>query len=751
MYCLGYRLNGWMLQMSKSRIALTYNILILISVSCQEVYSSTHLELTTSNACTQCECKAGEYANDFVVCDGEKIGRKEINILTLPHYINSIEVSNFAQVYFKRGAIRISEDRKFSIKVKNVKFTQMDDKSLTLISPSSRLQLFIEKVNELNLKRRFVSAKAGNVEVSIDLVDTVSVEGRAFDVLDRISMKSVNTLKLEQLSFKPNVSPPLQQPQFIAEFMNIQDISSIPPDSFPSAARISFTFSNISDIETNAFSGNQMSNLTFKNSSIDRIHTHAFPGKSLIVQLQFHSCALSSISEKAIASAISLLEVIDCKITSISEEAFHCPVAKVILYHSTFSTISTRTFLFQSWSNLTIELNQFKFVESGAFEEISGSGPDTKFSFKGNHIHYANQNALRLQKLHSNIEADVSNNVFHKECECDYHNWLDKVCSPENSKNPETFDFRGLIQNTSLCAVPSFATGCFDKKEYVSITSYIRISCGYEYNEEYSDEVCIGTSLSTAWDNFQEQLEVTTNKGILLIVLLFVLASSLVVGILTLFRWIVYSFQMRGKYADNDDEWNFTKVEERLITNGSDEDINPTSLNGSLIQHYESLPLTTTEVLMESTPSSSPTKITNPDTINKDPKSNKSSIKSSPMHHNKTSANEIVCNGDESEKEKLLNHSSFSNNTEKSTASNGSTVKLSKPNPNTEGLESNLQNSSLTNTPKQSFFDEMIDLLTEKLEDPDNYGTVLDTNTKPSESNAQQILYQDPVTLSNDV
>ena len=120
------------------------------------------------------------------------------------------------------------------------------------------------------------------------------------------------------------------------------------------------------------------------------------------------------------------------------------------------------------------------------------------------------------------------------------------------------------------------------------------------------------------------------------------------------------------------------------------------------------------------------------------------------MHHNKTSANEIVCNDDKSEKEKLLNHSSFSNNSEKSTTSNGSRVKLSKPNPNTEGMESNLQNSSSTNTPKQSFFDEMIDLLTEKLEDPDNYGTVLDTNTKSSESNPQQILYQDPVTLTND-
>jgi hypothetical protein len=72
-------------------------------------------------------------------------------------------------------------------------------------------------------------------------------------------------------------------------------------------------------------------------------------------------------------------------------------------------------------------------------------------------------------------------------------------------------------------------------------------------------------SASTAWNNFQEKIEVTTNKGILLILLLFVLASSLIVGILTLLRWIVYTFQMRGKYSSNDEEWNFTKVEELLI------------------------------------------------------------------------------------------------------------------------------------------------------------------------------------------
>ena len=66
----------------------------------------------------------------------------------------------------------------------------------------------------------------------------------------------------------------------------------------------------------------------------------------------------------------------------------------------------------------------------------------------------------------------------------------------------------------------------------------------------------------------------------------------------------------------------------------------------------------------------------------------------------------------------------------------------------------NEDNEKVTNPtnptlPKQSFFDEMIDLLTEKLDDPGNYGTVLDTKNSSSDD-TQQTLYQDPVSLQKD-
>ena len=255
---------------AKNAEVVFYYIALLFAINLHKVRSLNRLELSTSNACSDCQCQPGEYANDFIVCDGEAIGSlREINVLSLPHYINAIQISNVPQTTFKRGAIRISEDKKFSISITNVTRTKMSSKSLTLISATSKLRLNVEVAEDLQLDNRFVSAKSGIVDVTLDKIDSAAVDGRAFDVLDKITIKNIGILHLEQLSFKPNVPPLLQQPEFVAEFTNIRSISSIPSDSFPSAARIQFTNCNISNLETNAFSGNLMTNLTFNNAAIE--------------------------------------------------------------------------------------------------------------------------------------------------------------------------------------------------------------------------------------------------------------------------------------------------------------------------------------------------------------------------------------------------------------------------------------------------------------------------------------------------
>jgi hypothetical protein len=51
----------------------------------------------------------------------------------------------------------------------------------------------------------------------------------------------------------------------------------------------------------------------------------------------------------------------------------------------------------------------------------------------------------------------------------------------------------------------------------------------------------------TPWELFRQHIEVTTNRGILLLLLLFALACSLGVAFLTLIRWIVFPIKEKTK------------------------------------------------------------------------------------------------------------------------------------------------------------------------------------------------------------
>ena len=198
-----------------------------------------------------------------------------------------------------------------------------------------------------------------------------------------------------------------------------------------------------------------------------------------------------------------------------------------------------------------------------------------------------------------------------------------------------------------------------------------------------------------------EQIEVNTNKGILLVVLMFVLTSSLIIGIITLLRWIVYTCQTR-KYrrSNNDADWNFTKIEERqniLKENDhviqEEEAIELEESSPSPTQHYESLALTAnTEI---STSNDTPADPNNIITDNK----NKNIIKET------------------EESEPLLG------------------VKLP-------------EHASSGKPPTQTtFYDEMICLLQEKLEDPDNYATVVDDKENEQQMTNNATLYMDPMNV----
>ena len=68
----------------------SYIILLNLSINLPKAYSLKRIELTTLSACSNgCQCQAGEYANDVVVCDGGIYGDSmEIDVLSLPSFVN---------------------------------------------------------------------------------------------------------------------------------------------------------------------------------------------------------------------------------------------------------------------------------------------------------------------------------------------------------------------------------------------------------------------------------------------------------------------------------------------------------------------------------------------------------------------------------------------------------------------------------------------------------------------------------------
>ena len=96
-------------------------------------------------------------------------------------------------------------------------------------------------------------------------------------------MANVKVLNLAAAAFKPNVQLFMVEQPITRIFL--QHISSIPTLSmevFSSAHSILFQDCHIDEIESSAFSGVFVNNITFDSSSIDRIHTSAFPDRALL-------------------------------------------------------------------------------------------------------------------------------------------------------------------------------------------------------------------------------------------------------------------------------------------------------------------------------------------------------------------------------------------------------------------------------------------------------------------------------------
>ena len=105
---------------------------------------------------------------------------------------------------------------------------------------------------------------------------------------------------------------------------------------------------------------------------------------------------------------------------------------------------------------------------------FSGQDGTSSFYFTANRIQYANRNALKLDNMSKLVKNITKNNVFHRDCECDFDRWLMVVTGETDLVNPS--DWTIVMLNSSLCQVPLFAKGCFSKAE-VQLSKYDMKMC----------------------------------------------------------------------------------------------------------------------------------------------------------------------------------------------------------------------------------------------------------------------------------
>ena len=457
-------------------------------------------------------------------------------------------------------------------------------------------------------------------------------------------------------AFKPNAPLFMQQPFTKILLFNIHELPSLPMEAFSSAHSISIQYSNIGEIGTSSFSGVSVFNITFESSTIERIHTSAFPEKSLVQHLSFFNCTITSVSENAVTSAISHLRILNTTLSSISSEAFKTQVAKVEMKNCIFQTLVQNSFVFKSWDQIVIERNQFQFLGKNSFLGIREPNSPADFQFSTNSIKSVNKDALKIDATNNEaVLNQTSDNIFQKECDCNIDTWLMFVSGETNHNNPSPWTV--ALLSTSLCKIPDYDQGCFDDQTEILFSAYSNKMCSTQHQD---------CSYESPLKIILDQIEVKTNKGILLIVLMFVLASSLIIGIVTLLRWIVYTIQTR-KYRHKDD-WSFTKIEEQQQLKEND-----------VIQEA---------IELQESPS--------------------------PTHYEALTSNTDVNTPPDKKEDDPL-------------------------------LEAKIPEHATAGKPptQTTFYDEMICLLQEKLEDPENYSTVVDD--KELTNNAT--LYMDPMNV----
>ena len=665
--------------------------LLLAITSLSTVCSATKIAINATNLCSVCDCdRATKSVNCRFTSSSSSLesdAARQIFLQSIPHSYRKIRVSGAESVAVSRGAITASS-HDVHLALRGVERVAFETGGVAIEGDTGgRAFVEVEGAAEVEVSRGAVSGGLGG-DFSLQIVDCGSVRlaEHGFGVLTAVRISDVDELHLAPSALRPTILTESLDLEIVLE--DVRLLPALPERVFASAKSVTLRRCQIREVSGNAFYVTVVERVRFEECSVDRILSGAFPDGVFIQSLSFENCTLTSVSEKSVMSASQELRVVRTEINSMSKAAFNCHAAKVVFRSNLFRTLGSESLRIKTWSDFAMTDNKINFLERGALAGIANPdvdvGANVSFVFSRNNVSYANMDGLKLGIESARVARfAVEGNNFGRECDCDFGDWIDSVCG---SVGPQYLSMRAALKNTSTCSVlDEFYLGCFGGLSHVSAAQYKEVLCTVGPGDPAS-ECQVKTPLDDLWQLFKEQVQVDTNKGLLLVILLAAVSLSLVVSICTLLRWIVYTLQLRAKVrggGGREMEWNFTKIEERRNS--------PTSSPCPATDHYESLPLTREE--------------------------------------------EVELIEEEDEDGNPLEGHSGKKEREEQQAKRLSYLH--------------------DNPPKLTFYDEMIDLLKERLDDPDNYAVVADTatpatssseaaTTSNSTSGNNESLYMDP-------
>lgn len=410
-------------------------------------------------------------------------------------------------------------------------------------------------------------------------IETLNIKPKAFASIKSFTAISIDDLNLEQQAFKLGVATP--EPLISLSFINVS-CAALAISVFSSPFQtILFEKSRIGKIQTNAFSGVEMDNITFDQVTINRMDSRAFSDNSIIGDLIFNKCNISKISQNSVLAGISRFSLQNSVIQSLAKMgAINVTVAEVHLVNNTFRTLSEESLSFVEWNLVVIHQNVIEFLETGAiksFHKPKMEPSRASFSFTNNTIWNTNRQSL-TNRIPSDAHVSFSGNIFHKLCDCELDSYARFITGATSLSSPFS-DLTALVTNSSQCRLSPTDRPCFDSPTTL-MREYSLIFCEYGADTPacavQNDEV-VQPPAEEENNKFYEQFvllfQVKTTKGILLFLLFCVLSSVSIVTICVGSVWVHRLYKRARLVRDNlSGSFHFNSGEnDRQVLYGSDQ------------------------------------------------------------------------------------------------------------------------------------------------------------------------------------